>query len=327
MASTGSGYHTAVARVHTRAATAVALAAAATTIYEHRARGRRRARRRRYRFGPDAPLGAEIRRVLNGQFDLTIEALAQSDSEEGVHEARKSLKRLRALIRLLRVELGDDRYARVNAGLRDAGRSLAAVRDAAAIARVLETLVGDHADVSATEVGRACERLRAAQARAEPGTDAEATVERLNTIRRELAEFPIRDELDPLLAGLRRSLHRGRRAARAAREQPTTEQLHAWRKRVKDLRHDAELLRDADPKRLRSIRAQARELADVLGEDHDLGLLSRVAADCPTLVAQIARRRAALRARAFELGQELYARPPRRVVKRVRRRAARGTAW
>ena len=195
--------------------TAIALAAAATTIYEHRARGRRGARRRRYRLRADAPLGVEILRVLNGQFDLAVDALAQSDSEEGVHEARKALKRLRALVRLIRDEIGDDRYAHVNAELRDAGRSLAAVRDAAAIAVVLERLVADRADVSATEVGRVRERLRAAQARAEPGTDARATVERLKTIRRELAALAIRDELDPLLAGLRRSARRGRRAARA----------------------------------------------------------------------------------------------------------------
>lgn len=317
-----------VARVHRRAATAIALAAAAAaTLLEHRARGRRRARRRRYRLRVDAPLGVEIRRVLNGQVDLAVDALAQPDSEDGVHEARKALKRLRALIRLIRDELGDERYGRVNAELRDAGRSLAALRDAAATGRALETLVADRADVSVVEVGRVRERLRAAQARAEPGADAQATVERLKRLRRELAELPVRHGLDPLLAGLRRSARRGRRAGRAAREQPTTEHLHAWRKRVKDLRHHAELLRDADPKRLRAIRARARELADVLGEDHDLGLLSRVAADCPTLVSQIADRRATLRVRAFELGEELYSPPPGRLVRRVRRRAARQTAW
>jgi CHAD domain-containing protein len=319
-----------VARVERRAAgAAIAAVAAAAAVYERRARERRRAHGWRYRFAADQPLDAEIHRALDGQLDQAVAALARSDSDEGVHEARKSIKRLRSLVRLMREELADDRYSTLNAELRDAGQALGTARDAAAVTRALDTVVDAQADhVSASELARVRERLRASQARADLGTGgADTTIERLEAIRRELAALTLGDGLDPLLAGLRRSQRRGRRAARAARERPTTERLHQWRKRVKDLRYQAELLREADPKRLRAIRAQARELSDVLGEDHDLAMLARTAADCATLIPLIAHRRAELAARAFELGDELHARPPRRLVRRVRRRATRRTAW
>ena len=80
-----------------------------------------------------------------GQLDLAIEALADRGSggspERGVHEARKALKRLRALMRLLEDELGAGAYARESAVLRDAGARLATARDAEVMLRTLERLI------------------------------------------------------------------------------------------------------------------------------------------------------------------------------------------
>ena len=58
-----------------------------------------------------------------------------------VHETRKALKRLRALLVLLRPELGAKRYARENAALRDCGRRLAGARDAEVMLGTLDSLV------------------------------------------------------------------------------------------------------------------------------------------------------------------------------------------
>src|SRR5262245_24372578 len=83
-------------------------------------------RRFRLRDGERVPDG--LRRIACAQLDLSIERL-EGDSGEplevAVHETRKSLKRLRAAVRLARDELGDDVYRREIAGFRDAGRWLA----------------------------------------------------------------------------------------------------------------------------------------------------------------------------------------------------------
>src|SRR5690348_2685137 len=59
--------------------------------------------------------------------------------DEGVHEARKALKRSRALLRLIRPAIGDV-YTALNTELRDAGRGLSELRDTQALADTLERL-------------------------------------------------------------------------------------------------------------------------------------------------------------------------------------------
>ena len=60
-----------------------------------------------------------------------------------VHAARKTLKRARASLRLLRDATGKPFYVRENAQLRDAARPLGRVRDAQALRARLESLIED----------------------------------------------------------------------------------------------------------------------------------------------------------------------------------------
>ena len=52
------------------------------------------------------------------------------DPQGAVHEARKDVKKVRALLRLYRSGLGDATYRYENRELRDAGRALSVMRDA-----------------------------------------------------------------------------------------------------------------------------------------------------------------------------------------------------
>src|SRR5918997_4732474 len=86
-----------------------------------------------YRLSPGEPLPDEIRRVARGRIDHALDELrGKSDStrEEAVHEARKDMKKLRALLRLVRGDLGDRVYRRENQCFRDTARELSGMRDA-----------------------------------------------------------------------------------------------------------------------------------------------------------------------------------------------------
>ena len=111
------------------------------------------------------------------------------------------------------------------------------------------------------------------------------------------------------------------------------EALHAWRKRVKELRYAAETL-DRGGKRCKPVRRVARRadrLGEMLGEEHDLALLEARVRDKRSrtfaserkvrkrLLRLIASRRRKLRKRALREGERLYRRPPRRFVRRVKR--------
>jgi CHAD domain-containing protein len=334
----------------TEAAAAVAVTGAAAVggklakdkLSERRAQERARAYRlRRDEFVPDG-----LRRIARGQLDQGVEELDGQPNrklDEAVHESRKRLKRLRALLRIERGAIGDDVYRRENTAFRDLGRRLSGPRDAAVLIETLDELTerfGDELpaenvaplrDLLEQDHKHAVARLRRDKATLEDVSGA------LGEARVRSAAWQLRsDGFDALSPGLRRIYRRGRRAMRAAARQPSTEHMHEWRKRAKDLWHAAQIVRPASPKRMKALAKQAHQLSDLLGDDHDLAVLRErvakagVAFERPStkaaLLAAIDRRRAALQREALELGAKLYDRPPKRFVGAIERRWRKRTA-
>jgi CHAD domain-containing protein len=294
------------------------------------------------------PLPAGLRRIAQGQFDLTIELLVPAHgglSEEAVHETRKALKRLRALARLLRDELGPEVYARENETLRDAMRRLAGARDAEVMVATLDALCAQHGrelagyDLRALRDELDADRAAAvAQTAADAGT-AEEVRAALRAARARVAHWKFKhDDFTAVAPGLERIYRQGRRHYRTARAEATSEHLHEWRKYVKYLRHAAEILVPAEPKLLKSVAARADHLGEALGDEHDLAVLAEIVAARGTalvgrrssveLLALIELRRARLRRQALQMGKRLYTQKPAAFVRPIargwRRRAAPG---
>jgi acyl-CoA hydrolase/CHAD domain-containing protein len=313
------------------AATAAAAAGGARRLSQSRQRSRRRFRLRRGEPIPDG-----IRRVAREQLDMAIERLdgrTREDHPEAVHEARKSLKRLRAVVRLARAELGDDVYRREHATFRDAGRRLADTRDAQVLVETLDRLVDDDptAERDLRQLREELVRRRDALNRRSASGSSEEVVLELSQARKRIDEWPLEEESFAALApGLKRIYRRGRRALRTAQRDPSDEHLHELRKRVKDLWHASQLLRPAAPKRMSALAKDLHALSDRLGGDHDLAVLLAWARRHPehvgangtlaTLEELVAARRAPLRADALRRATPIYARKPRAFVKRIRRR-------
>ncbi len=92
---------------------------------------------------------------------------APVDPAELVHDARKAIKRMRALARLLRHELGEPEFRRVNDSLRSAAQRLAGARDAEVRLATLDALAKRHPRALAPERVRPL-RERAWRASAAP---------------------------------------------------------------------------------------------------------------------------------------------------------------
>jgi CHAD domain-containing protein len=208
------------------------------------------------------PPAAGLRRVILGQLDHAIDLLEHYDDvggstdERTVHELRKTLKRLRALMRLLRDPLGRERFARENVALRDCARGLAGARDAEVMVATLDALVRRHPELTARYTSRSggtyrlraelvAERERAAAVAREPvrrrGAVAELHAMRARILGWELRERP-HDPAKLVTPGIERLYDRGRRRLRQARRRRDIDAMHAWRKSVKDLRYIAETL-------------------------------------------------------------------------------------
>lgn len=187
-----------------------------------------------------------MRRIARGQLHNARDALDGASKRRlpgAVHDARKALKRLRATVRLSRDAVGEEIYERENVAYREAGRRLSASRDADVLLQTLDGVCERFADELP---GRVADRLRAElqirRQRAIAGLrdDDRAVAAVLSDVEDALVRTPAwtfqEDDFDALSPGLRRIYRRGRKRIRAARKDPNPENLHAWRKRVKDHR-------------------------------------------------------------------------------------------
>ena len=296
-----------------------------------------------YRLSIADDVPSSVRACAREQLGGAIERLerAEEDPVEAVHDARKHVKKLRALLRLVRPALGARAYRAESAALRDVGRGLSATRDA-------DVLVATVAALAQRFAGRlqaaTFDGVRAALARS-AGAPGEAAAERATAIA-ELRAAAARVEEWPLegagwgtvVAGIARAYRRGREAGTAAEEEPTAERLHEWRKRVKDLWYHERLLAPAWPAVIGAHGEEAHVLSELLGEEHDLAVLRErldggglapapaVEAELPALAELVEERRAELREQARRLGRRLYAESPKAFARRIERCVAAAVA-
>ena len=278
--------------------------------------------------------GAGARRIAREEIDEALDLLKdrKAKPDETVHELRKHFKKIRAVVRLVEDELGDQIASRDNKALRDLGRRLASARDASvrvsALKRLRETYGKDFpAGLSPIEK-RLAGRYRAAlgRLRRRPGL---AVIRReLDELRKRVRAWPLRREgfacLEP---GLRRVYRRGRKDEALAYASRTDEALHEWRKRAKDLRYHVDLLEPVWPEAMKDFEKALHELTDRLGDDHDFGDLRRAltssprltagAADVTTLIELIDRRRSELQSAARPLGARIYSEKPKAFTRRI----------
>lgn len=255
----------------------------------------------------DEELSAAIAR-LRGQ---------EGSPDQRVHAARKSIKRVRALLRLLRSSMRKGRFRADNVALGDAARGLSAARDAAVAIATFDHLVSEP-DTLLVAV-RQDLVARSGDAGAAPD---EATLhgaaEALEQLRPRLVADLGELDWDVLAAGLEASYAGGRVAMRAAFAAPHDEAFHAWRKRAKDLWYQAQVLEGSCPPQLRALSEMLAELGDLLGEDHDLAVLAAAAAASPALEERLGKRHDELRRAAGQLGRRIYAERPRAFLRRLR---------
>lgn len=286
-----------------------------------------------YRLKARKPMDDALRRVILERLDHAIEGLTGGrHPDTAVHDARKDIKKLRSLLRLVRSDLGEQVVRRENAALREASGLLAASRDAAARAETVDALAERYA-------GRMPPGVLAALAEAVGGGDdapagdpaaLEAGAQALTDIRERVASWPLADcDWKTARRGIDRTYRRGREALGTVDDDPTAEHLHAWRKRAKDLWYQQRLIADAWPPILKAQAHQAALLTKIIGDDHDLSELRAaiVAGDLAMtgqdeIVGLIDERRAELLVHARSLGRRIYAESPaahrRRTARYVR---------
>lgn len=298
-----------------------------------------------YKFRADEPVRDAVLRCAREQLDQAVGELSEGMNQDpvaAVHNARKAIKKERSLLRLIRGTIPRRQRRRENAALREAARALSGARDAdvmlASVDQLSERFAGQLPAKTFSAIRKQLEAGRPATPSGRPGSarDTEAISE-LGAVRIRVDEWQLRTGgWNAIETGLQRTYKHGRRALRRAQASGETEELHAWRKRVKDLWYHERLLAPICGGTVRGHAKELHRLADLLGDDHDLALLRRkltdgsipVAVDVDAVIKLIEHRREELQIEAFGIGGRLYAESPKAFRQRMQRswRAGRAMA-
>jgi CHAD domain-containing protein len=289
-----------------------------------------------FALDPGRPIPKAVKKAAGKQLRKTVEALTgqtELDADAAAHDARKRTKKVRALLRLARPELGDGVYRRENGALRNAAGLLSPVRDAWVLVEALDDLViPTDDDLSAETVAEFRAVLTAEHRALQTGQEEDgATLQAAAAYEQVLARvsrWPLKDHgWASLDDGVEAVFRRGRQAMARARTKGRAEDFHEWRKQVKYLRHQFGLLRRVWPDVLQAMENTTDELGERLGADHDLAVLRERVKTEPALapavreavLRRIDTRREEHQREALDLGRRLYAEKPSTLRQRLGR--------
>ena len=283
-----------------------------------------------FRLTRRRPISDQLFRIVRDELRAAREQLElQTADKEAIHEARKSLKKARAILRLLQDSLAKQ-YTTEAERLRLAHHALASLRDADVTVATVKSLRSRYRTVVtptvAREVTRSLKtRRRRARANAAPMLGrARRALERAEKSAPKLVarvgDFPA------VRSGTLDAYRRTIEALEPLSLDAEAALYHVWRKRVKDLWYCIRLFAGLNPAPRRRAKTLER-LETLLGEDHDLATLRGLIIAAPSrygdartsalVLGAITKRQAALRKRALTLGHRTFAERPSRFDKAV----------
>jgi CHAD domain-containing protein len=283
--------------------------------------------------------GGDLHRAIVDTFRDAIDKAraaserAPDDLDDAVHEYRKSLRRARAVLALIRDELPADDAKELTDALRQARRAVSAARDhAVAPAAIAGLDLDDTTRVAAENLifaarahapdrDQVIAHLVDGARRIQPTTDAVAAA-----LPGDLDWSAIEDGIADTYRAARRALHQAKRSRRA---------MHAWRRRTKELSYQLELVAAAAGERTLDVADPITSMSDELGDVVDLimleGFVTAHAADmeASSVEAICKVTEDALRERSREArrhGKEVFARGGRKFARRVTKAVRRDLA-
>jgi CHAD domain-containing protein len=267
---------------------------------------------------PDVAVGEALGAVARDILSEARTVLDDTDKPDAVavHDLRKTLKRWRALLRLIEPFLGDD-ARRLRAEARDQARELSGARDAQSAIEALDDLAESEGKLSARTIASIRGRLDAIRLAAEAASINTADRERLSGAFDAASVSVNAWDLEKLaFADFARELAKTYERLREdspkdwSKAEPDT--LHELRTVVVAHRYQMELVEPLWPKFGKLWVAEAQRLRDRLGAFQDLSVLKGFTAPHGTLAPWRSRLTPLILAR-----QEKHAKAAQRLANRL----------
>jgi CHAD domain-containing protein len=236
-----------------------------------------------FQIDPEAPVGTGLLAVIRAEIRTIIETVgprAHGSRRQRVRRARTGCKRVRAALKLLRSS-SPRFYESTNGFFRDAGRQLSHIRDAEVLLPAFDELLERYGSPAPRADFVPLRRFLAAGRRRFTGNSGAIEgalsdfIRHMRVADRRLSRFqPTGQDFGAIAGGLRIAYGNGRRTYRTACRGNCDVDFHQWRKAVKVVRYHNRLLRRIWPPAMKPVRGSLDDLSSLLGEDHDLAMVS-----------------------------------------------------
>jgi CHAD domain-containing protein len=279
-----------------------------------------------FRFKRKEPVRLAFRRLMRKLAKEALAGLMQPRQTEAIHAVRKNIKAMRAVLQLARTSISKKKYRCQRDLLREVAAQLALIRDAdvrlATLKRLRRELDQPPLPDTLDHLENHFRHLQRKERKHFTKTDAPASIKRV------LRRMPARvDRLtfrakgwEAIAPAIRSAYHRGACRLRKVLEEPSPDNLHAWRKQAKILWYQVRLLQPIFPEQMDALDQDLDTLGECLGEHHDLDLLKQfifqwdsrhnAVPESGRLIEWIEHRQRTLRQLALPLGQRLYSEKP-----------------
>ena len=255
------------------------------------------------------------------------------DADTAVHELRKCVKKLRAVLRFSKPALQADVLKRTDRALRDFARRFSGTRDSAVMVKSFDSLMKHYQPyLNEDEMLPVRQSLQQRHVLAMASHQEEADPDSLRAAFRQVERLlkqagKASMSRTAMLSGVRDVYARGRRLYFELAQDPSTDNSHELRRQAKYLLYQLTLLARQLPSGAQPLIDELGELGELLGDDNDMSVLvdtlnrnpliccNRVRAE---LIASLAEtRRIALLTAALRLSQRIYRHKPGRFIREL----------
>ena len=283
-----------------------------------------------FRLRPGESVSRGLRRLAKKELLSAHDELRKTNPphDESIHEARKSIKKVRAVMELIAADQGRG-LAGCQKRVRKVNRTLSGLRDADAMLAVLTKLRNRYRRLfdehTFARLRRRLSSHKKAAMKAAQDDGAWKTVDReLRKLRTKAKRWqPTHRRFGALEEGIQVTYRRGRKAFARAREKQGAAEFHEWRKQIKALWYQLRLVERCSPGIGKDVRV-LHQAETLLGEDHNVVVLCEELSKDASLCDVASLRRAAdryecaLRQKAIASAVRVYASRPGNYVRRVR---------
>lgn len=286
-----------------------------------------------YKFKRKESTTKALQRLCAERIGEALGQIKECHALDAVHGVRKEIKKLRALLRLVESGMRPADFRGVIRDLKQAARHFGPARDAHVTSQALGLVLEHyHQQMGPRQFADVRPVLREACREQEKCLHEQRLPRRVvrifGAVQKEVNSVKLRREGWAVVGtGIKRSYAAGRRAWKLALAKPRPENLHEWRKQVKQLGYQLGLLSPIWPEQLQAAENELKKLGQYLGDDHDLFMLKQAIqkrcasnarpGELELLSGLIAHRQNELRTAAMALGARFYSEKPSAFCQRL----------